>query len=99
MENNFESKTSNTPEYTGAEFEDFMESYDVNQEPLLDIGDNVSFKWNDEPKTGRIISVNKIGSNEYFDVISYNTKTNKRETYVRLCPVSNEMKKINEGEF
>ena len=81
---------------TNSSGNEFMESYDVNQEPLLDIGDNVSFKWNDEPKTGRIISVNKIGSNEYFDVISYNTKTNKRETYVRLCPVSNEMKKIGE---
>ena len=88
--------TAQPPKESG---EEFMESYDVNKEPIFDIGDNVSFKWGDKEITGRVINTKKIGSNEYFDIISWNNEKKRRETYTTVCPVSNEMKKISEGEI
>lgn len=90
-------KKVKAPVETGDEW--IEESYDVNKEPLFDIGDEVSFKWGDKEVTGRIIGSKMIGSNEYFDIVSYNTERKRRENYTQVCPVSNEMKKINEGEF
>lgn len=88
--------TAQPPKESG---EEFMESYDVNKEPIFDIGDNVSFKWGNKEITGRVINTKKIGSNEYFDIISWNNEKKRRETYTTVCPVSNEMKKISEGEI
>ena len=92
-----DAKPSEEPKDTGDDW--LEENYDVNTEPLFDIGDEVSFKWGDKEVTGRIIGSKMIGSNEYFDIVSYNTERKRRENYTQVCPVSNEMKKINEGEF
>ena len=92
-----DAKPSEAPKDTGDEW--LEENYDVNTEPLFDIGDEVSFKWGDKEVTGRVIGSKMIGSNEYFDIVSYNTERKRRENYTQVCPVSNEMKKINEGEF
>ena len=92
-----DAKPSEAPKDTGDDW--LEENYDVNKEPLFDIGDEVSFKWGDKEVTGRIIGSKMIGSNEYFDIVSYNTERKRRENYTQVCPVSNEMKKINEGEF
>lgn len=80
--------------------EEYMKnSYGFKNEPIFDIGDNVKFEWNNKEITGKVIEVKKIGSVEYYDVISYNTEKQRRETYVRVDPVSNKMEKITEGDL
>jgi len=86
----------NAPKESG---EEFMENYDATYDPVFDIGDNVSFEWGDEKLTGRVIKVKRIGKNEYYDIVSYNTKEKRRETYITVCPISNDMKKIYEGDL
>lgn len=86
-------------EYLDESVEEYMKNtYGFGNEPIFDIGDNVKFEWYGKEITGRVIEVIKIGSVEYYNVISYNTEKQRRETYIRVDPVSNKMEKITEGE-
>lgn len=82
------------PELTGEEFD---ESYDPsNDEPIFEIGDKVQFKWGKETYRGKVVKINKVTSNDYYDVSVWNSEKERVETFTRVDPISNEMKRIVE---
>lgn len=82
------------PESTGEEFD---ESYDPsNDEPIFEIGDKVQFKWGKETYRGKVVKINKVTSNDYYDVSVWNSEKERVETFTRVDPISNEMKRIVE---
>ena len=75
--------------------------YNPDDEEWFDIGDQVSFKWNlegnpDATILGTVKEIETIGGNRYYNIASYNKEKNRVENFFRVCPVSNEMKKIYE---
>ncbi len=80
------------PESTGEEFD---ESYDPSiDESNFEVGDKVQFKWGEKTLEGSIVKISYVGKNSYYQVSVYNPTTNKVENYVKVDPVSNEMKEI-----
>lgn len=97
---------SNLDEYTvepedgDYEYDDepiISESY-KDDEPTFDVGDNVSFDWGNEKISGRVVKTSYIKNNSYYDVASWNNETEKLETYVKIDPISNNMKRIINGD-
>lgn len=97
---------SNLDEYTvepedgDYEYDDepiISESYKYN-EPIFDIGDNVRFKWGNKVITGKVVKISYVKRNTYYDISSWNEESEKLETYVRVDPISNDMKKIIDGD-
>lgn len=84
------------PESSGEEFD---ESYDPsNDEPIFEIGDKVQFKWGEKKLEGSIVNTSYIGHNKYYQISVYNSSKDRVENYVKVDPISHEMKKITREE-
>lgn len=80
-----------------------VEGYEYNpdDEEYADVGDKVEFDWNKEGEgdvrvTGTVREVQTLGGNRYYNIASYNPETERVETYYRVDPVSNDMKRVYE---
>lgn len=73
------------------------ESFDYdNYVPNFHIGDNVEFYWGDEKYTGRVVEVKDRGTYELYNIISYNPKTEREETFINVEADDNLMTKISD---
>jgi len=80
------------PETTGEEFDESV-NYDYD-EPEFEVGDTTRFMWGDKKLQGKVIDVISNRGVKYYNVSVYNPETKKTETYVKVDPIDNEMKKI-----